>query len=726
MDEPSVLDYLKSKLMPWKYPRIEIEPEHFAQGDFALPALEREAAAGISTSPKPETILAGDIPLEKKLAYPFPWRSLLSLSLALVGQIMLGPSPERGWKTGIAILIISLGLLVWSALADEWKLVPLVEKEAQTHSPRLNLLNILISVSLTLVAFLSFGSLQFNIFNLGLLLLALVLIIRNLQVSDAAQQNWLYRLWKRLQLPPWTVTMKASSLGVLAGIALVVFFRFYHLDQVPPEMNSDHAEKFLDVLSILAGQTSIFFPRNGGREALQFYLIAGLHSIFGFPLTFLTLKLVSSVVGFLALPFLYLLGKEIGGTRVGWLAFLFAGVAYWPNVVSRFGLRLPFYMFFGAALLYYLVRGIRAGRQNDFIVAGVLLGLSFYGYSADRILPGLVIAAITLYLIHSQSKGRRLSVLASLTALIVVSLVLFLPLLRYILAEPESFFFRTFSRMGNWERTITDPMAIIFMKNVGRALAMFSWDNGEVWPISIPGNPALTAVSGALFYMGAGLVLIRYLRHKHWLDLFLLISIPLLMLPSILSLAFPAENPNLYRTGGAIVPVFLMVALALDSLMKAITRSINTKGGLFIAWVLALLLLAFNSLQDYDLVFDRYHENYLRSSWNSSEMGQVAADFIGMYQIPVSVWVVGYPNWVDTRLVANNAGLPGWDFELKPEKITTTLTLGGPKLFIINPDDKNALATLGQLYPEGRLYPYRSKVDSKDFLIFIVLPKEDT
>jgi hypothetical protein len=197
------------------------------------------------------------------------------------------------------------------------------------------------------------------------------------------------------------------------------------------------------------------------------------------------------------------------------------------------------------------------------------------------------------------------------------------------------------------------------------------------------------------------------------------------MLPSILSLAFPAENPNLYRTGGAIIPVFLMVALALDSLMKAISRSFNTKGGLFIAWALALFLLAFNSLQDYDLVFNRYHENYLRSSWNSSEMGQVAGEFIGMYQIPVSVWVVGYPNWVDTRLVANNAGLPGRDFELKPENITTTLSLGGPKLFIINPDDKNAQATLAQLYPEGRLYPYRSKVDTKDFLIFIVLPNED-
>ena len=81
-------------------------------------------------------------------------------------------------------------------------------------------------------------------------------------------------------------------------------------------------------------------------------------------------------------------------------------------------------------------------------------------------------------------------------------------------------------------------------------------------------------------------------------------------------------------------------------------------------------------------------------------MGQVARDFISQYQIPISVWVVGYPNWVDTRLVANNAGFPGRDFELKPENISKTLSISGPKLFIINPEDQNAQATLLQLYPD--------------------------
>jgi hypothetical protein len=46
------------------------------------------------------------------------------------------------------------------------------------------------------------------------------------------------------------------------------------------------------------------------------------------------------------------------------------------------------------------------------------------------------------------------------------------------------------------------------------------------------------------------------------LDWLLVLVIPALMLRSAQPRAFPAENPNLYRGGGAMVPVFLLAALA--------------------------------------------------------------------------------------------------------------------------------------------------------------------
>jgi hypothetical protein len=76
---------------------------------------------------------------------------------------------------------------------------------------------------------------------------------------------------------------------------------------------------------------------------------------------------------------------------------------------------------------------------------------------------------------------------------------------------------------------------------------------------------------------------------------------------------------------------------------------------------------------------------------------------------------------VDTRLVAVNAGEAGRDLAIPPEKLGETTAASGAKLFMIKPEDENAIQTLEQLYPQGSLRLYESRVD-KDFLIFLVLP----
>lgn len=718
MEEPSILDYIKSKLYPRRYPLPDFTTDH-----------EPVSPSPIGEQPKQDPtaqIIPIDRPTDSGKKYHFPFRGMSAMAFALLGQAIIGPQGGRDWKIGTILLIISLLLIVWAEIAGEL-ILPVGKKwSPESDPPTINFVSLIVGGFLALVAFISFGSLEFSILNLGLLAAALWFVVRGFWISRPADSEWLKMIWEYLRTPPWKFNLSITMLGSAVVLGLVAFFRFFHLVDVPPEMNSDHAEKFLDVLRVLNNQTQIFFPSNGGREALQFYLVAGLHNFLNLPLDFFILKIVTTVIGFLALPFMYLLGKEIGGHRTGVLTFLMAGIAYWPNVVARVGLRLPFYMLFSAALLFFLLRGFRRGSRNDFIFGGITLGLSFYGYAADRILPLLVLAAVGLFLVHRQPAGRKTFALLSLLCLVTVSLVIFLPLFRYILAEPESFFLRTFTRMGSWEKPIEGSALTIFFGNAAKALAMFSWDAGVVWPISIPGYPALSMVSGALFYIGLALIMIRYIRNRTWVDLFLLISIPILLLPSILAIAFPSENPNLYRTSGAAVPVFLLAALSLNSLMDSIQSGFPGVLGRRLAYALAGFLLVINMVQDYDLVFHRYYESYLISSWNSSEMGRVAKDFIDLHQAPDNVWVVGFPNWVDTRLVANNAGFPGRDYELKVENIPKTLAVPGPKLFILNPQDTAGLEALLQNYPDGWVKQFSSKVNTKDFMIFYVLPSYET
>jgi hypothetical protein len=195
------------------------------------------------------------------------------------------------------------------------------------------------------------------------------------------------------------------------------------------------------------------------------------------------------------------------------------------------------------------------------------------------------------------------------------------------------------------------------------------------------------------------------------------------MLPSILSLAFPAENPSLNRTAGVIIPVFLIVGLALDGLLKSIESMSAASWNKRFAWLVGFVLLAGASVQNYDLVFNQYRKQYDLSSWNTSEIGQVVHDFTQLVGTTQTQWLVGYPYWVDSRLVMFNAGIPMQDDAIFLEDFQKTLPDTRAKLFVVNFQDTASLEALQLLYPAGWVTEYKSKIPDKDFLIFLVPPQ---
>lgn len=726
MPEPSVLDYVRSRLWPRSYARVEIPPaskEAAVSEALEAPKLEAPSnnienitALGVEAAPV-------DTASAQSLAAAWPWLAAGGLALALLGQAALGPGPGRSWMPGALLLGAAAVLTVLAVLRSEWS--PSPPAAAPISAPfRINLLSLALGLLLSAAAFVFFvgDPPEFNFGNLILLGGGLYLVISALWAPPA---DWRQRLEGRLRRlradPRLTFTLDPPAAAALLAIAAVLFFRFYRLGDTPPEMNSDHAEKILDILRVVNGERPIFFPGNGGREALIFYFGAGLHNIFGMELGFMLLKTASTLIGLASLPYIYGLGKQYGGKRLGWLAFTLMGIAYWPNVVARFGLRLPFYMLFTAALMFHLVRALQHGRRGDFVWAGVWLGLSVYGYTPNRLLPLIVLLAAALYLLHHLGDpARRRFGVTGLLVVVVISLVLFIPLLGYILSEPALFLARTLTRVTGVEQPLDASPVMILAGNLGQALAMFSWDAGEIWPISIPHYPALGIAAGALFIIGLAAALARYARCRHWLDLFLPLSIPLLLLPSMLALAFPSENPNLYRAGGAAVPVFVLAAAGLDGIIHVFSAG----GRRRIAWGAALALLLVAAVQDYTWVFDTYRAQYRMAAWNASEIGAVARDHAERNGGPDTVWVMGFPHWVDTRLVAINAGYPDRDFELFPEQLETTLGDPRPQLFILNKDDTAAVEILRGLYPMGTLSHYASKTPTKEFQIYYVPPQE--
>lgn len=713
MDEFSVLDYLKALLTPWRGRAPDI------------PALPKKGATSKKkiAKPQPKKISASDGIQWLAL----PWRSLSAVVMALMAQILLEPPNPSGYISSF-LYLISVVLLVWAYLTNEWSLPNARQQQESSQDLTAKSPPLIAGLLISVIAFLSLGGNRFTTFNVIMLLAALFFLLWAFWWRGPQSHSILKRVQGFLAEPSWNLPITPFGLALVAAFGIAVFFRVYQINDVPREMFSDHAEKLADVYDVLNGQTKIFFERNTGREAMQMYLTAWVMSIFNTGYSFLSLKLGTLFVGLVMLPYVYLLGKEIGNRHVGLIAMILIGVAFWPNTIERVALRFIFYPAFVAPTLYYLIRGLRRSNRNDFILVGIALGIGLHSYSPIRVLPIVVTLAVVLFLLHKQSRGIRRQTIIHFGILSIFSLVLFLPLLRYITEAPENmtlFSYRTLTRLGTIEQSYPGNPMTIFLQNLWDALRMINVTNSSAWAVSIPFRPMLDAVSAALFLMGVVLLLVRYMQQRHWQDIFLLVSIPFLMLPSILALAFPIENPTANRAGGAMVPVFLIAAIALESLLRRVKESQLPKYGSKISWSLGIVLVLWSASINFRLTFNTFATQYNCSAWNTSELGEVIAEFSNTFGDKDSAWVLVYPNWGDNRLVAIGAGLPPTaNYELYPENIANTLEVPAPKMFLIKPEHEEGLSALQELYPQGIASYHESKdtCEFKDFYIFLVLP----
>ena len=701
--EPSVLDLYKSVTRDWisffNFIRALWDARRRAELNQTL---ADEVALHMSEEQSPQE--------PARVSY-FPWRSMLALFLALSAQLILEP-PNRLASMGIALYVFALGFVIWAYLNDEWHLPNLPLFRQTFDSQTALIIPFILSIFLALLTFWAFGGGKFTFVNVifwaaSLAFLSYALWIKHPKIakeelSTEARRNKI--LWNLL---------------VIAVFGITIFYRLYRTQSVPAEPFSDHAEKILDVFDISRGDYSVYFPRNTVREAIQIYWTLLVANVFGTGLSYLSLKLGTALLGILTLPYIYLLGKEYGNERVGLFALFLFGIAYWPNVISRVGLRFPLYPLFVAPTLLYLTRGLRTRNRNDFILCGIFLGLGLHGYSPFRIMPILVVIAFIVYMLYNRSSGKSENVLSWLSIIVMTSLFVFVPLLRYWISNPEQFGYRTLTRITSIETALPGPAWKIFLSNLYRGLLMFNWDNGEIWVNSLPHRPALDVVTGALFMIGIVLLVARYVRGRDWRDMYLLVSIPTLLMPSILSLAFPGENPALNRAGGGAVAAVLVSALALDGLVTGLS-AVRSGKRLFIAYGLVGLLFAASAYQNFDLVFNKFDKNFRAGAWNSSDMGRYISEFRDKYGQTDSVWIVPFPYWVDTRLPGVWAGIPNRDFALWPENFSETVNISAPKMFIFRYDDLETEKTLKVLYPNGVLTRYTSALEGKDFMILMV------
>jgi hypothetical protein len=706
MEEPSLLDYLKERLN--------------------LRRLLRGEEPVINTEPKTGEI--EETPsIQGTMGKPLPWRSLLAVLLALVGQRFFEPGASTP-LVGIVCYLVAAGLLGLAIFIGEWRLSSAKPDETSAFSLAYRRTPLLIFVGLFIISFIAFGGNQFTVLNVLLWLATLIAALAAFWLPKPARERvigWKERLVSFYRGGDFELRINWWQVLVILVFAVSAWFHLSDLASVPLEMTSDHTEKLLDVNEVLNGNTSIFFPRNSGREPIQFYLSAALVKWFGMEMNFTLLKLSMALVFLVSLVYVYQLGKELGNRWTGLFALLLTGMAAWTNILARSGMRLVLTPVFVAPVLFYLLRGFRCSQRNDLVLAGIFLGLGLMGYSAFRIMPFVVLFSFLIFLIAQRRAKKVEGTTGALGMVILFSLTAALPLVRYALQFPDAFSYRMATRMTGVEQAINGSVFAVFLDNMLKTFAMPFWRDGNTWITSVINRPALDLVSAAFYLLGIGLLLYGWFGQRRWQYLVILVSIPVLMLPSILALAFPNENPSLSRAGGAFIPIIMVVAVALESFLASLWQRVRNTGGRVIVILLASMLLLVSAVQNHDLVFRQYNQQYQSAAWNSSQMGEIARDYINSIGHPDTVWVVAVPYWVDTRLVAFNAGYIGRDYQIWPQDLQYTLNETRVKLFFVKATDTEGMQALISLYPNGFSQYHAAQIPGREFYTYVV-PSAET
>ena len=387
--EPSVLDYFKALLTPWSgsIPEIPELSEISTTEQITTEVQERA-----KQRPEIEAVL-------------IPWRTLLALLLSLAGQIALQPALQRG-AVGAALYLLAVGAGVWAVRSGELKQAEPQPAADPQEEDDLSVVLWPLAAGLILLAaaFWAFGSHQFSGFNLLLWFGGVGLVLWAFWYPRQKLRGIYDQLHDFFSRKRWQVTITWPAVLFVLVLGVGIFFRVNQLGDVVPEMWSDQAEKLRDVYNLMEGDTKIFFPRNTGREGLQMYLIAFTIRLFDTGISFLSMKIGTVFLGILMLPFVYLIGVELGNKAVGVLAMFFTGTGFWLNSLARGALRFILYPAFAAPTIYFLLRGLRTGRRRDFIISGLFLGIGLHGYTPFRAVPILVMVAFGLFWLHNRNK----------------------------------------------------------------------------------------------------------------------------------------------------------------------------------------------------------------------------------------------------------------------------------------------------------------------------------
>ncbi len=323
----------------------------------------------------------------------------------------------------------------------------------------------------------------------------------------------------------------------------------------PPGVGGDAARLGITTLDFLQrGLWPFYIYHVYAPNFLVIYLQAPLFAAFGFSPALL--RGLTTFAGALASPLAYILCRELLAEhdtglarRAGILAGVGLALSPFFQVFSRQGaenMLLPMLALLTTACLW---RALRRGQKRDFVLAGLVLGLSQYSYIVAR---GFALALAGACLVALLADRRLFARWRGLVVMGVTALVIMLPQLILFVTAPPTFTARTQQAAGQFVFGLANPIQTLGLKLLNQLAALgWQWETGY-HPFST--RPLLHPV----FFGGFILAVVMALRSRRAAYLFGLALTALMLLPDLLT--YEGLSPSATRISSAVPFIFIVGA----------------------------------------------------------------------------------------------------------------------------------------------------------------------
>ncbi|MBF0475087.1 MAG: glycosyltransferase family 39 protein [Deltaproteobacteria bacterium] len=380
-------------------------------------------------------------------------------------------------------------------------------------------------------------------------------ILQHLKITDVQELQ---------KLDVWII-------GVITVVGLLS--RLLYLGSFPASLIFDEADTTWIVYRIKAGLNPSFFELNwNGCPAIVNYMIIESMKIFGdniFAIRFPTalISVGTLIIFYIILRRWFQIIPSIAATAM----FTFS---YWSLNFSRSGWENIQFLLPGLLAFYYIEEALEKDRWSRWILSGIFLALTAYGYYAGKIFAFTLI----LYLGFNFIFSHRYKNPTKLIACILISFVVFAPQLKSTLSEAGRARIKDVYAFSK-ENLNNEPLIHKMKTQTIETVGMINIAGSKSSNYNLPGEPQLYSIAGFAFLVGLILTILNFKKSLFWM---------LALITSGLIIFFSDDPPNAARGLGMLPSIFFLVALFLQGLYNFKKYNILTSSIIIIATICSI------------------------------------------------------------------------------------------------------------------------------------------